>query len=186
MKNRRKNKLAIVATAGLMLAGQAQAQYRGAGDFEVGIGYMENDERAFGFAKANLITYSDEVNAHKFGLEYIGYDETINSALDTDILYSTLVVNYEFEHYIHPRFTLFIGGGAGGQYAELDSRVGNLDDDITGFAQVFAGVRGHLTPHLDVRLGVRRFFFDEFDLLGVSGIKQEQTWAFDLGLTLKF
>ena len=95
-------------------------------------------------------------------------------------------MNYEFEHYIHPRFTVFIGGGAGGQYASLDSNVGSLDEDLAGFAQVFAGVRGHLTPNLDVRLGVRRLFFDEFELLGVSGLKQDQTWAFDLGFTLKF
>ncbi len=186
MNNKLKNKLAIAVASGVILSGQAQAQYRGVGDFEAGIGYMENDQRAFGFLKANLVTYHDEVNTHKLGLEYIGYDETLNSALGTDLLYTTLVVNYEFEHYIHPRFTVFIGGGAGGQYASLDSNVGSLDEDLAGFAQVFAGVRGHLTPNLDVRLGVRRLFFDEFELLGDSGLKQDQTWAFDLGFTLKF
>jgi len=187
MKNTLKTKLVIPAIAGLMLGGQAQAQYRGIGDFEAGIGYMENDKRAFGFLKANLVTYHDVVNTHKIGLEFIGYDETLNSALGTDITKTALVVNYEFEHYIHPRFTVFVGGGAGGQFAELDSNIaGSLDDDIAGFAQVFAGVRGHLTSNLDVRLGVRRMFFDEFELLGVSGIKQEQTWGFDLGFTFKF
>jgi len=186
MKKTLRTKLITSVASGLMLGGQVNAQYRGAGDFEAGIGYMENDQRAFGFLKANLITYQDAANAHKLGLEYIGYDETVNSALGTDILYTTLVVNYEFEHYIHPRFTVFVGGGGGGQFAQLDSPVGSLDDDIAGFAQVFAGIRGHLTPHLDVRLGVRRLFFDDFEFLGVSGIRQDQTWAFDLGFTLKF
>ncbi len=186
MKTIRNTKLAITATAGLILSSQANAQYRGIGDFEAGVGYMENDQRAYGFLKGNLVTYHDALNTHKFGLEYIGYDETLNASFGTDILYTTLVVNYEFEHYINQRFTVFVGGGVGGQFAELDSNVGSLDDDLTGYAQVFAGIRGHITPNLDARLGVRRMFFDEFDLLGVSGIKQNQTWGFDLGLTFKF
>ena len=89
MNNKLKNKLAIAVASGVILSGQAQAQYRGVGDFEAGIGYMENDQRAFGFLKANLVTYHDEVNTHKLGLEYIGYDETLNSALGTDLLYTT-------------------------------------------------------------------------------------------------
>jgi len=189
MKNTIKTKLAVIAMAGVISCSQAQAQglgMRGAGDFEAGIGYMENSDRAFGFIKAQGVTYQDQVSTHKIGLEYIGYDETLDSALDTNILFTTIVLNYEVEYQLDPAFSVFGGFGLGGQYASLDSPVGELDNDIFGYAQVFVGARAHLTENLDFRAGVRRMFFDDYELLGVSGLKQEQTWGFDVGFTLRF
>ncbi len=182
MKNTIKTKLAVIAMAGIVGCSQAQA----VGDFEAGIGYMENSERAFGFIQAQGVVYQDQVATHKIGLEYIGYDETLSSALDTNIQFTTIVLNYEVEYQMNPAFSVFGGFGVGGQYASLDSPVGELDNDIFGYAQVFVGARAHLTENLDFRAGVRRMFFDDYELLGVSGIKQEQTWGFDLGFTLRF
>lgn len=182
-----KNKLAVIAVAGAIGSTQASAQGSwGGGDFEAGIGYMENSERAFGFIKGQGIIYQDQVATHKLGLEYIGYDETLDSTLDTSILFTTIVLNYEVEYQMNPAFSVFGGVGVGGQYASLDSPVGELDNDIYGYAQVFVGARAHLTENLDFKAGVRRMFFDDYELLGVSGIEQEQTWGFDVGFTLRF
>ncbi len=182
MKNTIKHKLAVMTMAGVAGITQVQA----AGDFETGIGYLDTTERAYGFIKAQGVIYQDQVTTHKLGLEYIGYDENLDSSLDTSIFFNTLAVNYEVEFYINPAFSVFGGVGVGGQYASLDSPVGELDNDILGYAQAFAGIRAHLTQNLDFRAGVRRMFFDDYELLGVSGIKQDQAWGIDLGFTFKF
>jgi len=174
--------LAAVAIAGLSVSTHVQAS----GDFEAGIGYMERSERAFGFVKADGVIYEDQFFAHKLGLEYIGYQESLSSALDTDITFSTIVMNYEIEYKISPEFYLFAGVGLGGQYASLDSPVGELDNDVNAYAQAFAGIRAKLAENFDMRIGVRRMFFDDYELLGVSDIQQDQTWGFDLGFTIRF
>ena len=173
--------------AGLTGSSHALAQGRwGGGDFEAGIGYMERSERAFGFIKGQGVFYQDEAVSHRLGLEYIGYNETLDSTLDTKLQFTTIVLNYEMEHHVNPAFSLFGGVGVGGQYVSLDSPAGELDNDLYGYAQVFAGARAQLSENLDFRAGVRRMFFDDYELLGVSGIKQEQTWGFDVGFTLRF
>lgn len=182
MKNAINNKLAAITMAGVVSCSQAEA----AGDFEAGIGYMEGLERAFGFVKAQGVVYEGQGVSHKFGLEYIGYDETLDSGLDTDLQFSTLVVNYEVEFHMNEVFSVFGGVGAGGQYVSLDSPVGELDNDFNLYAQVFVGARARLTQNLEFKAGVRRMFFDEYELLGVAGIKQEQDWGFDLGFTFRF
>ncbi len=182
MNNTIKNKLAVITMAGVVGASQAQA----VGDFEAGIGYMERSERAFGFIKAQGVVYEGPSISHKIGLEYIGYDETLDSALDSSILFTTLVVNYEVELHMSEVLSVFGGVGLGGQYASLDSPVGELDNDIYGYAQFFVGARARLAQNLEFKAGIRRMFFDDYELLGVSGIKQKQTWGFDVGFTLRF
>ncbi len=182
MKNTIKQKMAAVAMAGLVTVTQVDA----AGDFEAGVGYMESAERAFGFIKGQGVVYQDEVASHKIGLEYIGYDETLDSSANTDLLFTTIVLNYEVEYQMNPAFSVYGGVGIGGQLVSLESPVGDLDDDLYGYAQVFAGVRARLSDSIDFKLGVRRMFFDEYELLGISGIKQEQTWGFEAGFTLRF
>ena len=182
MKNTINNKLAVISVAGVIGCSQAQA----AGDFEAGIGYMDRSERAYGFIKAQGVVYQGNTVSHKLGLEYLGYQETLDSFLGTDITYSTLAVNYEVEFQMNETFSVFGGAGAGGQRAALDSPVGELDDDLNGYAQVFVGARARITQNLDVRLGVRKMFFQDFELLGVSGLEQEGTLGFDLGFTLRF
>lgn len=169
-----------------MLGAMTCIQAQAAGDFEAGIGYMERSERAFGFIKAQGVVYQGPSVSHKLGLEYIGYDETLDSGLDTSILFTTLVVNYEVELHMDEVFSVFGGVGVGGQYASLDSPAGELDNDFYGYAQLFVGARARLTENLEFKAGVRRMFFDDYELLGVSGIKQDQTWGFDIGFTLRF
>ncbi len=173
--------MAAVA-GGLAMNSQVLAQ----ADFTAGIGFMERSDTAYGFIKADGVLYEDELVIHKIGLEYIGYGETLDRSLDTDLLYTTFVANYELEYKASEFISLFIGGGAGVQFVDLDSPVGSLDDDTYGYAQVFGGLRAKVTPNLDLHLGVRRMFFDEASLLGVSGIKQEQTWGVELGFTYRF
>lgn len=171
-----------VLAAGTITTSTTQAS----GDFSAGIGFMERSDTAYGFLKGDGVVYENEMFKHKLGLEFIGYGETLDPALDTDLIYSTFVGNYEVEYKASQYVSLFIGGGVGFQYIDLDSPVGSLDDDINGYAQVFGGVRAQLSPSLDLHLGVRRMFFDDAELLGVSSIKQKQTWGVEIGLTLSF
>lgn len=173
----------MAAVAGVMTM---NAQAQSAGDFSAGIGFMERSDTGYGFLKGNGVVMENEFVKHKFGLEYIGYGETLDKALNTDLLYSTFVANYEIEFksskFLHP----FLGAGVGFQHVDLDSPVGSLDDDLFGYAQVFGGVKAKLSPNLDLHLGVRRMFFGSADLLGVANIKQKQTWGVELGFTYTF
>lgn len=164
---------------------EANANISG-GDFTAGIGFMERSDTGYGFIKGNGVVYQDELFKHKLGLEFIGYGETLDKTLDTDLLYSALVANYELEYKADEIFSLYIGGGGGIQFVDLDSPYGSLDDDTAGYAQVFAGVRARVGRNTNIHLGARRMFFDDHELLGVTGLKQEQTWGFELGLTMSF
>lgn len=174
--------MAVMTMAGMLGCSQAYAL----GDFEVGIGYMDRSERAFGFGKLEGVVFEGSTVLHKIGLEYIGYNETLDASLDTDIFYSAFVVNYELELRMNDMFSVFGGAGVGGQHASLDSPVGELDSDFNGYAQVFAGVRAKITESLEFKAGVRQMYFQDYELLGVSGIKQEDTLGIDLGFTLRF
>ncbi len=177
-----KTKLAAILMVGIVGSSQAQAL----GDFEAGIGYMDRTERLYGFGEIQGTIYEGPAVAHKLGLEYIGYDETLDALLGTDIKYSTLVVNYEVELKMSEVFSLYAGAGVGGQKAGLDSPVGELDDDLNGYAQIFAGVRANLSDNFSLRAGVRQMYFQDYELLGVSGIEQENTLGFDVGVTFRF
>jgi opacity protein-like surface antigen len=182
MNNTMKTKMAVMTLTGILGCSQAYAL----GDFEAGIGYMDRSERAFGFGKIQGVLFEGSTISHKIGLEYIGYNETLDASLDTDISYSAVVLNYELELRLNNVFSIIGGAGVGGQHASIDSPVGELDGDYKGYAQIFAGARAKISENLEFKAGVRQMYFQDYELLGVSGISQEDTLAFDMGFTFRF
>lgn len=173
------------ALAGMGLVGSANAQGLG-NAISAGAGFMESSNLWYGYIKGDLAVYEDELFIHKFGLEYIGYRDVLSPGLSTDLNYTTLVANYEIEYKASRFVSLFMGAGAGVQAVDLDSPAGSLDDDTLGYAQIVGGVKAHLTESMDLNLRLRRMFFDEYSLLGVGSLKQEQTWGIDLGVVIRF
>ena len=180
-----KTKWMAVALAGMGTIGNLNAQ-GSVLDISAGAGFMESSKLWYGYFKGDMQVYEDEHFVHKFGLEFLGYSDTLDPSLNTDLNYSTLIGNYELEYKASPCVSLFIGAGAGVQRVDLDSPAGSLDDATLGYAQIVTGVKVSLTDNVDLNLRIRRMFFDDYEILGVPNLKQDQTWGIDLGVIIRF
>jgi len=168
--------------------------------FELGGGYLDETERGYFFGQLRGTVYETADFRNTLFLEFLFYDEDVDVELffadggsglfDGSIDYFNLSVGYEGAWKLSDYVELYAGGAAGAQFVSLNldgSGFGNrnLDDDTRFVAQAFAGLRLNMTPNTSLRLGARRIFTEDFEVLG-DQLSGEDQWGYEAALTFKF
>jgi len=167
---------------------------------EIGGGYLEGLEEGFIYGQLRGTIYENADTRHTlFGeLMYFGEDTDValffrdgtSGIFDGSTNFFNLSLGYEAAFKLTEGFELYAGGSAGAQFVSLDldrfsSFNDTLDDDVRFVGQAFAGMRFHVNPNLSIKLGARRMFLEDFEVLGDEFSIADQ-WGFEAGLTFRF
>lgn len=114
------------------------------------------------------------------------YVDSVNSEMDV----IPISINYKVERAITSNLAIYLGGGIGAAYSELDVSGGGDDEDWTFYAQVFGGLVYNITENFEVYAGARWIYLDEpeFKVNGtkVNSDKDDSDWLLEAGGRVNF
>ena len=95
-----------------------------------------------------------------------------------------ITLNYKLERALTGSLAMYVGGGVGVAYVDMDA-LGASDDDWTFYGQIFGGLVYNVSEMWEIYGGVRWIYIDDTDFFGVS-VDSEDDWLGEIGVRINF